>query len=144
MNIIYHSGQALVTDKETFPTKPTLNHDATLVEHSSTGFQNRLRQWEKEVADFIRDCTPIREEDQVIVRDAIRRTYQDGKLVKRTKTVVDHTIYKVDIQLREVRQFRYNRSRVPNPWIDMVGGSPTDSKNREYRRAFTVVETKES
>jgi hypothetical protein len=136
-NILYHEGKPYVTDKETFPTKPECEI------HSDYGnqlFANEVHQlklivYENAVADFIRDCTPIREEDQREVQIAIwqQTDYKKQILFEHFKPV-DHTIYKVDIELEEIEQWKYM-----DIWVE----ENRDDKDAEYRRAFKIVETKE-
>ncbi len=138
-NIIYHEGTALVTDKETFPTKPTFKCDNDCPCH-----QLDNDAYELAVADFIRDCTPIRDEDQEKVKGVIMeklawRSTHDSKLEVK---IIDHTIYKVELEMEEIFQSNFR-----GIWFTLskhgiqVKYKENDS---EYRRAFTVVETKES
>ena len=152
MNIISIKGVLHVTDKETFPTKPDKRNIGcdfekelcfgTLNCGCKEVFDEMMKEYESDVADFIRDCTPIRDEDQEYVKVMIRASH--AKIWPEKYDIVDHTIYKVDIELEEVGQYKGD----DGTWV-----SQADLKTHEfvkekmphweYRRAFKVVETKE-
>lgn len=74
-NILYFSNQfygTLHTLLEEWPKEPTLNHNASLVEYSTTGFQNRLKEYEQEIKEALKKCVPIVDDDQDRVRKIIK------------------------------------------------------------------------
>ncbi len=148
-NILFHSGQALVTNKETFPTKPTSCNCVTTTEKDTIEmsrycplhdeacyYKRKIKAYNQAVADFIRDCTPIVEEDQEKVGRLLRKTkmsWLDDKFP------VDHTIYKVEgLELEEVKQQKGNADSY---WEIFTGDEGDEIPSLfEYRRAFKIKE----
>ncbi len=150
MNIFYHEGKPYVTDKETFPTKPehpkrkydcsTLcsagSHDCECAKEDNL-YDYALSEWEKAVADFIRDhCSPIVEESQQRVKHEIQMHLIT---VDPAFEIRDHTIYKVEgLELEKTSQMR--RKNTDDKWTSIAHWFREEL--HEYRRAFRVVETK--
>ncbi len=121
MNIISINGVLHVTDKETFPTKP---HPMNYEERE---WKTATKIYRNAVADFIRDCTPIRSEDQEKVREVIWYFAEEPPLFK------DGTIYKINLEMEEINQ-----------WFVIGHDEYKNEPVIEYRKSYRLVEeTKE-